>query len=197
MNKLNIKDIITIGIYSSIYFVLVGLGTLTSVIVIHSANMMLAPACIALIAGSAYYLLIAKTQKFGAITSLGIIMSIFFFMSGHFILSFVPSLLCGLVADGIAMLGKYKNKLTNLVSYIVFSFGNLGPIILMWFAKDQYIQKLSSKGKSVQEINAIIVEFNYASVLHLLGGILIAAIIGGLFAEHLIQKHFKKAGMVK
>ncbi|MFQ8816926.1 MAG: hypothetical protein ACLR70_02105 [Streptococcus thermophilus] len=44
--------------------------------------------------------LIRKTKQFGAITCLGIFMSLFFFASGHFVLAFPPPALhAGLAAD--------------------------------------------------------------------------------------------------
>lgn len=196
MKKLNMKDIITIGVYSALYFAFVGIGTLIGVVILHSGNMLLAPIVTALIAGTVYFLLVNKIQKFGAIFSIGIVMSVFFFLSGHYILSFFPSLLFGLLADLIAKIGEYQNKNLNLFSYIVFSYGNLGPIILMWFAKEQYIARLIEKGKDMTYINNVMVEFSLENVSHLAIGIFITALIGGLFGQYLISKHFKKAGMI-
>lgn len=195
MQKLNMKDVITIGVYSALYFMFVGLGTLIGVVILHSGNMLLAPVVIALISGTVYFLLVDKVQKFGAIFSVGIVMSVFFFLSGHYILSFFPSLLFGLIADLIAKIGKYKNKGFNLFSYIIFSYGNLGPIILMWFAKEQYIARLIQKGKDMTYINNVMVEFSLKNVSHLVIGIFVTALVGGLFGQYLIKKHFKKAGM--
>lgn len=196
MKKLNIKDVIMIGVYSALYFVFVGIGTLIGVVILHSGNMLLAPVFTALIAGVVYFLLINKVSKFGAITSVGIVMALFFFLSGHYILSFLPSLIFGLSADYIAKVGKYENKYFNLLSYIIFSYGNLGPIILMWFAKDQYIARLIEKGKDMTYINNVMVEFSFTNVSYLAIGIFISAFIGGLFGQYLIKKHFKKAGLV-
>ena len=60
------------------------------------------PALAALISGSVYMLLAAKLQKFGGITIMGLVMGLFFFVSGHFVLSFAANIVCGLLADLIA-----------------------------------------------------------------------------------------------
>ncbi len=197
MKNLQIKDVMTIGVYAALYFVCVGLGTLVGVVIIHSGNMMLAPAFTALLAGTVYFVLIDKVPKFGALTMVGIVMSCFFFLSGHFILSFVPSLLCGILGDGIALLGKYKSKWLNLLSYIVFSFGNLGPIILMWVMRDAYIDRLLDKGKDWTYINNVMVDFTFDNVFYLSATIIIGAVIGGLFGQYMLNKHFKKAGLAR
>lgn len=196
MKKLKIKDLMIIGVYAALYFMCVGIGAFVGVFLIHSGNMMLAPIITGLIAGTVYMLLIAKVKKLGALTLLGLIMSCFFFFSGHYFLSFIPSIICSILADFIAQFGKYESKWFNLGSYIVFSFGNLGPIILMWFMKEAYIQRLLDKGKDWTYINNVMIEFNLNNVLTLSIALFIAALIGGLFGQYIVKKHFVKAGMV-
>ena len=64
----------------------------------------------ALISGSVYMLLAAKLQKFGGITIMGLVMGLFFFVSGHFVLSFAANIICGVAADLVAAAGKYRSK---------------------------------------------------------------------------------------
>lgn len=195
MKSLTIKDIMVIGSFAALYFMCVALGTLAGVLLVHSGNMMLAPAFSALFAGTIYMLLISKVKKFGAITLIGAVMAIFFFLSGYFILSFIPNLLCGLVADGLAKIGSYRHKGWNLLSYVVFSFGNLGPIILMWLMRDAYIQKLLDKGKDMTYVNHVMVDFNAPTVAFLSATIIAGALIGGGIGQYMVKKHFMKAGM--
>lgn len=88
----------------------------------------LLPAVAALISGSVYMLLAAKLQKFGGITIMGLVMGLFFFVSGHFVLSFAANIICGVAADLVAAAGKYRSKKLLLASYVVFSYGLTGPI---------------------------------------------------------------------
>ncbi|MGL4662587.1 MAG: MptD family putative ECF transporter S component, partial [Culicoidibacterales bacterium] len=159
-------------------------------------NMMLAPVFTGLIAGTVYMLLIAKVKKQGAITLVGLLMSCFFFLSGHYILSFIPSIVCSVVADYVAKIGKYESKGFNLLSYILFSFGNLGPIILMWFMRESYIQRLLDKGKDWTYIHNVMIDFTVGNVFILLFAVGVCAFIGGVFGQYIVKKHFVKAGMV-
>lgn len=97
-NKLMIQDLISIGVFTAIYFVLVTIATFAT-----SAS----------------------------ITIMGLVMSIFFFSSGHFILSFVTNIVFAIIADLIGYISKYKNKAMILLSYIVFSYGLMGPVLPM------------------------------------------------------------------
>ena len=191
------KDIITTGIYTALYFVFLCLGTLLSVLLAYSANMKYAPAFIALLAGTVYMLLIAKTKKFGCLILMSAVISVFFFMSGHFAFSFLPNLISGILADIIAKFGKYENKLYNLISYIVFSFGNLGPVIMIWVVRDSYIEHLVAIGKDTSYINEVMVNSDFSNVAWLSLTIIIGGLLGGLFGQYMLKKHFNKAGMVE
>lgn len=191
------KDIITTGIYTALYFVFLCLGTLLSVLLAYSANMKYAPAFIALLAGTVYMLLIAKIKKFGCLILMSAVISVFFFMSGHFAFSFLPNLISGILADIIAKFGKYENKLYNLISYIVFSFGNLGPVIMMWVVRDAYIEHLVAIGKDTSYINEVMVNSDFSNVAWLSLTIIIGGLLGGLFGQYMLKKHFNKAGMVE
>ena len=190
------KDIIVTGIYTAFYFVFLCLGTLLSVLLAYSANMKYAPAFIALLAGTVYMLLIAKTKKFGCLILMSAVISLFFFMSGHFALSFLPNLLCGILADVVAKFGKYENNIYNLISYIIFSFGNLGPVIMMWVVRKTYIEHLIAIGKDTSYIKEVMISFDFSTVAWLSLTIIVSGLFGGLFGQYMLKKHFNKAGMV-
>lgn len=196
MNKLKVNDIMTIGALSALYFICVGIGTLLGIPFDKSGNMFYAPAFAALLSGTVYLLMIAKVKKFGAITILGTIMGIFFFLTGHFFAAVLPAIIFGLIADCIAFLGKYQSKWINLFSFIVFSFANSGPIILMWILKDIYIQSLLDKGKDMSYVNKVMLDFNLSTISWFIFTVVLGALLGGLFGNSLLKKHFLKSGMI-
>lgn len=137
-NKLTVPDLISVGVFTALYFVLVTVATFACVLLPGVGNILL-PAVAALISGSVYMLLAAKLQKFGGITIMGLVMGLFFFVSGHFVLSFAANIICGVAADLVAAAGKYRSKKLLLASYVVFSYGLTGPILPLWFMKSAYI----------------------------------------------------------
>lgn len=114
-------------------------------------------------------------------------MSIFFFASGHFVLTFLPSLLAGLGADLLAKKSNYENDKVNLLSYMVFSLGNLAPIVTMWLAPKAYSAQLLARGKTQDYVDQVMVPFTANHALILIGGTLIAALIGGYIAKNWLK----------
>lgn len=195
-NKLTIPDLISIGVFTAIYFVLVTMATFASALLLPGVSNIFLPAIAALISGSVYMLLAAKLQKFGGITIMGLVMGLFFFVSGHFVLSFAANILFGVLADWVASLGKYYDRKLLFVSYILFSYGLTGPILPLWFMKDAYVAALQARGKDAAYIDALFAPINTGTFIVCLVSILVCAVIGGLFGQKMIKKHFTKAGIV-
>ena len=194
--KLTIPDLITIGVFTALYFVVVTIATFGSALLIPGFSNVLLPAISALLSGCVYMLMVAKVQKFGGITVMGLVMGLFFFASGHFVLSFAANVVCGIAADLIAKIGEYKNKRNILISYIVFSYGLTGPVLPLWFMKDAYVANLEGRGKDAAYIEGVFANINMATFVIAMIAILVCAVIGGLFGERMMKKHFRKAGVV-
>jgi len=195
-SKLSSYDLITIGINTAIYFVLCAIGTLLCTVVIPGFGQIMIPAVTALICGTIYMLMIAKLHKFGGISVMGTVMGLFFALSGHFPLAFIPCILFGIIADLVANISSYNNKLINLFSYIIFSFGLLGPVLPLWFMKDAYIEHLVNKGKDSAYIEKAFANISVMSFIYICLAIIICAIIGGLFGQYILKKHFEKVGIL-
>ena len=194
--RLTVADLINVGVFGAVYFALVGVAALASMAVFGVAGNILLPAVAALISGSVYMLLAAKLQKFGGITIMGLVMGLFFFVSGHFVLSFAANIVCGVAADLVAAAGKYRSKKLLLASYVVFSYGLTGPILPLWFMKSAYIANLTARGKDAAYIDTLFAPINSGSFVVSMLAILICAIVGGFFGQKMLKKHFEKAGIV-
>ena len=148
-----------------LYFICLTIAVAIDLIFFKVKNMYHTPALVAIFSGWVYLGLIQKTKQFGAVTCLGLFMSIFFFTSGHFVLTFLPSLLAGLGADLLAKKGNYENDKVNLLS----SLGNLGPIVTMWLAPKAYSAQLLAKGKAQDYVDQVMVPFTANHALILIG----------------------------
>ena len=193
--KLATADLITIGVFTALYFVMVCVATLVSTLFTGGFGSIFLPAIAALISGCVWMLMVARTGKFGGITVMGAVIGLFLFVSGHFMLSFVASIVFPVIADLIARIGHYKNKALLLVSYVVFSYGLTGPILPLWFMKDAYVASLEARGKDAAYIDGVFANINTGTFFLSMGAILVCAIIGGWFGQRMMRKHFIKAGI--
>ena len=180
-NKLTVPDLISIGVFTALYFVLVTIATFASVAIFPGFNNVVLPAFCALISGCVYTLLVVKLQKFGGISVMGIVMGLFFMISGHFIISFAANIVMGIVADCVAKVGKYKSKKWIILSYVLFSYGLFGPVIPMWFMKDAYVANLVARGKDAVYIAELFANINMVTFVLAVVATLICALVGGWF----------------
>ncbi|CWH03538.1 permease [Streptococcus pneumoniae] len=110
------KSILTTLLFAVLYFLCMGIGVLLGNLFDQTGNMFYAPAFTALVGGSVYMILVAKVPRFGAITTIGLVIALFFLGTKHGAGSFLPGIICGLLADEVAHLGKYKDKTKNFLS---------------------------------------------------------------------------------
>ena len=69
-------------------------------------------------------------------------------------------------------------------------------LALYWFMKDAYVVALQARGKDAAYIDALFAPINTGTFIVCLVSILVCAVIGGLFGQKMIKKHFAKAGIV-
>ena len=182
------KNILTTLLAVVLYFLCVGIGVFLGHLVDQTGNMFYAPAFSALVGGSVYMLLLTKVPRFGAITTLGLFMALFFLASKHGAGAFLPAIACGLAADATARLGHYQDKIKNLFSFLVFTFSTSGPILLMWINPASYEAALLARGKSQEYIDRIMVAPELDKILLFVSSILLGALIGAVVGQFLSQK---------
>ena len=182
------KNILTTLLAAVLYFLCVGIGVFLGHLVDQTGNMFYAPAFSALVGGSVYMLLLTKVPRFGAITTLGLFMALFFLASKHGAGAFLPGLACGLAADAIARLGNYRDRIKNTLSFLVFAFSTSGPIFLMWIRPKAYVATLLARGKSQEYIDRIMVAPELDKILLFVSSILLGALIGAVVGQFLSQK---------
>ena len=195
-NSIQIKDLISIGVYTAMYFIIVAVSALLVVFIIPGYSYVFIPVISALLAGTIFMLMAAKVPRFGAITIMGSIMGIFFFIMGRFPGALFICIGVALIADVVAYIFKYKSKIGLFISYLIFSFSTIGPVLPMFFFSDLYIKQLTAQGRDISYIERAFANISQNTFIILIIGIFVAAIIGGLFGQRMLKKHFERAGIV-
>lgn len=191
---MQIKDFISIGVYTALYYVMVALSNVV-LFIVPGYSYVLIPIVAAFLAGTVYMLMVAKVPKFGAITIMGMIMGINFFLMGRFPGSLLFSVGIACMADVIAYQFKYKNKKGILGSYVLFSFNTIGPILPMFLFPQLYVDYLIEQGRDAAYIENAFANISQITFVLLISGLVIAALLGGLFGQQMLKKHFEKAGI--
>lgn len=194
--NIQMKDLISIGVYTAIYFIICAISAALTIFIIPGYSYAFIPVISALLSGTIYMLMVAKVPKFGAISIMGSIMGIFFFIIGRFPGATVIAIIVSILADLIAYAFKYRHKLGILFSYIVFSFSLIGPVVPMLFFPTFYMEQLTEQGRDMNYIEGVFSSVSEYTMIILTVLIIVMSVIGGVFGQRMMKKHFEKAGIV-
>ena len=193
-NKLNVKDLVNVGIFTAIYFILFFISTFTSYIPIF---VFVFTTITAIIAGIPVILFLTRVKKFGMITIMCAICGILCFVMGNGPLSIVFAVICGLVADFIWKAGKYTSWKHMLLSYVVISLWPVGTLFNIVMLGDAYFENFRGSLGDAYADQALAIFHSISGLL--LPGIIvvtaIAAVIGAYIGKAVLKKHFVRAGI--
>ena len=189
------KDVITVGIFSAIYFVInfafMLLGGL------HPLLWILMPGFIALFTGIPYLMMCAKVQKVGSVLLMGLITGLIYYVTGQFTIVILVTfvLACGL-AELTRGITHYHSMAGNLVSFVLFSVGMVGSPLPIWLMREDFLQQITEQGMPADYVNTLAALSSPGMLVVLFLAPIVGAVIGGLLAKAMFRKHFEKAGLV-
>ncbi len=189
--KLDVKDLINVGIFTAIYYILLIVAGFLGYIPIFSVLFSLV---VALLCGIPFVLFLTRTKTFGMITIMGVLLGILNFAFGQGWYSIVTGLLCGLLADLICKAGEYKSWKHMVVCFCVFSEWVIGSMLPMWVMKDSYFAMMSdTQGAAfAKSLESLITGWMLVLLIVLTA---VAAVIGAYLGKAVLKKHFTRAGI--
>ena len=185
-NKLKMKDIATIGIFSALLFVVTMVaGALMGISMVLN---MYSVAVVAVLSAPLYMLIMAKVHKKGAVlltfAIVGILWGLF---GGIFVLIWMLGF--GVVGEVLASKSKYQNYKMLTVSFGLYSVGYyLGAIAplyyypVFWYGFD----------RPKETVDAMIAAAHSTAGLAAIPVTLIAIVIGAVIAKRMLKKHSEK-----
>ena len=189
--KLKVKDLVSIGVFAVIYFVLMfGVGMMGMIPILF----LVYPTVLAIVAGTVVMLFMAKVQKPWALFILGMISPLVMFAMGHTYVVAVLSLIVMTIAELIRKIGNYNSFKHNMLSYAVFSTWICSSLLQMLLAKEKYIELSMMMGKDYVDAMEKLITYPHMALVAL--GAFLGGIIGAYIGKALLKKHFEKAGIV-
>jgi energy-coupling factor transport system substrate-specific component len=189
------KDLITIGIFSAIYFAINFIFMLMGGI--HPILWIMMPGLIALFTGVPYMILASKVQKPGAVLILGLITALIYYVTGMFTVVILITFASACVlAEVVRWAAKYKSFTGNTISFAIFSVGMIGSPLPLWLFKDSFFAQISGQGISADYLSVLNSLANDGMLVVMVLAPVVLGIVGALIAKTLFRKHFAKAGIV-
>lgn len=189
------RDLITIGIFTAIYFVINFVFMLCGGI--HPLLWVLMPIFIALFTGVPFMLMCAKVQKMGAVLIMGLITALIYFATGSFTL-FILGLMAAasIIAEIIRAATHYTSFKGNALAFAVFSLGMCGSPLPIWAFRDSFFAQIASQGMSAGYIATLNAVTGTPMLFVMLIGTFVAGLVRAYIARVLFKKQFVKAGLV-
>ena len=189
------KDLITIGIFSAIYFVLNFICMLVSGL--HPLIWILMPMNIAIVTGIPFLLMCAKVQKFGAVLIMGLITGLIYYVTGQFtVILLITFASACLLAELVRAIGHYKSFQVNTIAFVLFSLGMTGSPLPIWIMRDSFFAQITEQGMAESYVATLQKVSSPAMLAVLFIAPILGAVTGAFLAHKMFQKHFEKAGII-
>ncbi len=190
MKRFTTKDLINAGVFSALILI----TYLMAAVVFHVPFLM--PFMPFGCAITAYMLYTTKINRVGMLSITMTMFIIFFAVTGHGIFVIPGAILSAIVAEYILYKGKYSSIKHARLSYVAFNFFGGFMFLPLFILKDSVRQRLLNAGKSAEYIEKYFSYFpNYLLPIIIVLS-LVGAYIGATIAIKILNKHFKKAGMI-
>ena len=190
--KLSVKDLINVGLFSVIYFIMF---TISGILGYIPICVVILPLIAGILGGIPFVLFTIKEQKFGAVTLMGVIAGLFTFLVGQTWLSVVFGLVFGLLADLIMRSGQYKSWTKNMLGYSVFTLWTVGTMLPMWIMRETFFAGYRENGGTDAYINAVKKLTPNYMILVVIVLALVGGMLGACLGRSVLKKHFEKAGI--
>jgi len=190
-NRLKIKDLVTIGVFAVIYFVVMFSVGMIGLIPIM---FLVYPTILGIVSGTIVMLFMAKVQKPWALFILGMLSPLIMFVGGHTYALVVHAFVVMLIAEMIRRAGNYNSFKYNLLAFAVFNTWICGSLMQMLWARQKYIEVSMMMGK--EYVDALIKLITYPHMALVYAGAIVGGVIGAFIGKALLKKHFMKAGIV-
>ena len=130
-NKLQAKDLINLGLFTVLYFVIgccvaIPIGFVPIFLPVLGSLW-------SLITGIPFMLFLTRVKKFGMVTIMGVLSGLLMGLTGMGFWGVPVGLIFGLLGDLILKSGDYKSAKKSILGYAVFSLWMVGTYIPMYF----------------------------------------------------------------
>lgn len=191
-NKLQAKDLINVGLFTVLYFVLgccvaIPIGMVPIFLPILGALWVI-------ITGIPFMLFLTRVKKFGMVTLMAILSGILMGLTGMGYFGVPCGIVFGFLGDMIIKSGNYQSMKKGMIGYAVFSLWMIGTYIPMYFMVEQSRASFASQFSEEYADKVMSVMPMWSFVLVALS-IIVCALIGAKLGQSLLKKHFIKAGI--
>lgn len=188
--RLDSKDLINVGIYTAIYFVITLVVAMLGMIPVF---MPLLVVLIPLIAAIPFVMFLTKVRKPGMILIMSAIMGIMMVVTGMGVYTLAISVVTGLIAEVLWRGGGYSSAGRIVPTYAIFGLWEWGNFLPYFLNRETFMAARSSYGDAYWQTLAAIMPVWVLPVL--LAVCFVCGCVGALYAKKVLAKKLAAAGI--
>lgn len=189
-NRLSGRDLINVGIYTAIYFVIImALAMLGYIPIMMPMLCVIGP----IAGGIPFMLFLTKVKKFGMVLIMSIIMGIMMALTGMGLYALPVAIVSGLIAEFVLWRSKYSKASSSVLACGFFNIWMWGNFIPLFTNPDGYFSTRTEFGADYEATLTALLPGWMNPVL--LVTCFVCGLLGGLLGRVLLRKHFSKAGI--
>ncbi|OKL50498.1 MptD family putative ECF transporter S component [Boudabousia marimammalium] len=186
--QLDVKALISTGIFTALYFVLLAVGAMISLL--NPFMMFVGPLVAILLSGPVIMLFLEKVRTPWAFVILGFIIGALMMLIGRVWYCILVAPFAALLGDLIARSGNYRKRSLNLLGYSVFALWTVTPLAPILYDTDNFLGHISgsmgaSYAKTLGEI------FTPAGMGLFAVCVFVCAALSAWVGAIIIRKHFQ------
>ncbi|SCK41124.1 energy-coupling factor transport system substrate-specific component [Streptomyces sp. WMMB 714] len=192
--RMSPKDVINIGIFAALYIVTVGVFNLLEFI---NPVMTLVSSAISIVAaGVPFMLFLCKVRHGGMVTVFAVIVTGFMLLIGSPPVTLLVGVVAALAAEAVLYVGQYRSRKLSVVAYAVFSTWFAGLMLPMLYARADFLSSPYMKEMGPEYVSQLDSLLSPAVLIGFDLSTLVFGLLGGALGLRLLDKHFRKAGLV-
>ncbi len=186
------RDLINVGIFAAIYYVVLFASAMLGLI--GPPVMLLGHTLSILANGIVVSLYLARVPKVGALTVMGLIISLLMTLTGHAWIGIFTTTLLGFAADMVARSGRFRAPVRNIIAYAVFTLWYLSPLLpVLWDSAGYRADIVERMGADYADRFSQIFNANTLAFIGIY--FVIIALIGGWLGQRVLRRQFRRAGV--
>lgn len=192
--KLNVRDLVNIGLFSILIFITTFIGGMVGFI---PTLIPLTTLVAGIVSGPVYMLYFTKIKKAGMLFVTTIILCLAFMATGHGIWILITGVVGGILGELILKNGQYKSVKSARIAFSIQSIYTVGNWIPVYFARDSYIKQMIDMGygeEFTKKMMSVLPDWSLIPLI-LLG--MLGTYIGCTIGIKILKKHFEREGVAK
>lgn len=190
--KLKVKDLVTIGVFTVIYFVgMYLLGMIGMIPILF----LIWPTLNGIVMGVVVMLFMTKVQKPWALFIFGMLPTVIMFAMGHTYILLVHTTIIMLIAEFLRRKDHYQSFIGTALANGVFSMWACGSLLQILLVRERYLEMTAQmvSEEYAQGLSNLVTVPNMA-LIYL--GAFVGGILGAFLGRKMLKKHFEKAAIL-